>query len=555
MMSGRRARTLRLRSHPLKASRGGPSSTSTAFSLPVFGTPDIAHFYLPLLDPLKTPHLFQYPVSYVHNSFEDDRPCFILPPDGDVPHASRYYMLFHQVQTTHNLEPVMAAFSIMGEEHARMRGVQNASKDTSPPHRELPVTVVEVIAALDPGASDPLSDALDEAIDNIREFQFYYHLDTGVMVRRLTRKALPQFIPVLRRPSGESVTSAPSIMIVNEGGPMALAAAAPEISNERLTKLLQQTRHRPADMFRTFAEMRQEAHLSLLSGDYSASSLFCGISAEALLTELVLMLMWEEAKPLHEVASLFKARDNISKSLMAAIGDRLRGSWDRNGDGPVGRWQRDVADLRNRVAHLGATPSEKEIRAAFDAVELLERFVGDRLMAERNFTRYPQTVRTYLNDEGIAKRNRSAAWKKFSKAQIFPAHASTLFNLWKKEVDRLRYETQSPDAERAITVLVAYPNDARRWYLVDEVTDLACEVGAPVVDADTMKNLQTIITSTEWDVVSIHVRSTDAPLPENPVWRPSYLCLPMKSIHRWEQCLWQPPPDCSRQPSQGAVRD
>ncbi len=511
----------------------------------MFGEPEIAHFYLPLLDPLKTPHLFQYPIAYIRNPFEDDRPCFLLPPDGGVEYASRHFLLFHQSESTPDLAPVVAAFDVMAEEEARMRGTKSKG-DATPTTWKVPLTIVEVIVALDPHSEDPLSDALDEAIESIRDFQLYYHLETKVLIRRLTRKALPQIIPVLRRPFGDPSVAEPTIMLVNEGGASSLAAAVPEVSTERLNNLLQQTRHRPADIFKTFIVMRQEARLAFLGGDYTAASLFCGISAEALLTELILMLLWEEDEPLDKVAGLFGTRDNISNDLLNAVAQRLHGNWDRNGTGPIGQWQKEVADLRNRVAHLGTVPSEAEIQAAFDAVQLLERFVGDRLVERRNFTRYSQTARNYLNGEGFARRNRASTWNKFAAAEIFPAHASLLFTLWKREVDRIRNEPPVADPKRAITILVAYPNGARRWYLVDEEVDLACEVEEPAVNPAIEATVQNAISSTKFEVVSIHLRSISARLPEVQSWRPSYEYLPMKSIHRWNQCLWQPPAPTTR---------
>lgn len=541
MTSGSRAKAARAEKNAEKGDQHSSAEKSTAFTLPVFGKPEIVHFYLPLPDPLKTPHLFQFPVAYVHNPFEDERPCFLLPSEGAVRHAARHYMLFHQVEVKRDLTPVLAAFDIMAEEEGRTRRVPLVKKEF--PEQRAHLTIVEVIVALDPKAADPLSFALDEAIENIRHLQLYYHLETKAMFRRLTRKALPQLIPILSRSANDLAVSTAGTMVVHEGGPTAAAAAVPEVPRERLNSLLKQSGSHPAGIFKTFVEMRQEAHVAFLSGDYAAASLFCGIAAEALLTELVLMLMWEEAKPLGEVASLFGSRDNISKRLLSAIGERLGGNWDRNGKGPVGQWQTSVADLRNRVAHLGASPSEEEIQAAFNAIQTLERYVGDRLVEGQNLIRYSQTVRSYLNDEGVAKRNRVKAWTKFSQDnKIFPAHASTLFMLWKKEIDRVRYGTPAASVERAVVILVAYPNGARRWYLVDEEVDLACEISPPTIDPVIENTLLQTINFDQWDVQSFHVRSARATPPGTPDWLPSYQLLPMKSIHRWNHCLWHAPP-------------
>lgn len=537
-MSGRKARAGRTTE---KIHAIGPTTKTggNPFSLPFAGQPDIAHFYLPVLDPLRTPDLYQFPVAYVWNP-ADTRPCFQLPDQGKVQYASRQILIFHQRTVPLNMDPVLAALQIMGEE-GRSFGMSD-TQGTEPLRATTPLTIVEVVAVLDPESADPLSDAFDEAVKTIAEFQTYYHLETKVPVRRLTRKALPSFIPVLRRPFGESAAMTTTLMLVNDGDPSTIAAVAQEVPAERLNGLLAQSHHQSIELFKPFVLMRQEAQLAYRTGGYAAAALFCAIAAETLLTEVLLMLLWEEDLNRERVAVLLGARDNISKPLLGALADRLGGNWDRNGCGPLGRWQSDTANLRNEVAHQGKIPSESEMQATLQAVQGLEAFVGDRLAERKNFIRYSQTAFVFLGHEGFERRGKARFWRELAMAQIFPVHVSQLFQLWKSEVEWLRTGTRTADETRATPTLVAYPNGAKHWYLVDDEVNLACEIGEPNLEPEIRGSLQKVLINSEFDVLSIAVKTSVPLLPESAIWRPSYEVLPLRSIHRWEQCLWKPPP-------------
>lgn len=280
--------------------------------------------------------------------------------------------------------------------------------------------------------------------------------------------------------------------------------------------------------------------LSYATGSNAAAGLFVAIAAEALLTELFLLLSWEEAADLRKTAEVLGERENISKRLLNELAGKLKGDWDRNGQGPLGNWQRNISNLRNDVAHAGKLPSEAEIELAMKTLTALETYAGDLLA--KVFRRYPQVTEIFLGNDGLERRNRLKAWQKFSPTVQFPVHASELFTRWKDEVQRVRSGPNEGIVEKSKTVVVRFGNGAERWYLVDEERNLSCRIPPPKVVPSLRANLNEIFATTEFDVTTVEVPPIDPPLPTDHNWVPSYLLLPMASIHRWEQCLWVPPP-------------
>jgi hypothetical protein len=526
-----------------RAARRSQRSESKGVGIPrtinLYGSPDIVHFFIPLPEPIKVLDLTELPVSYVWNPIADDGPCFLLPSKGNVHYASRQTMIFHQDEVSMDMGPFEAAMKIAtmalklsGSRFGKMPAEEN-------PGLPLAHTTVEVICILEPSQADPMEYALERALEVVRDFQTYYHLFTKTPVRRLTRKLLPPVIPVIRRSYPALDTWEPELLHVNNGGTALRAAATPTLSPEQLQNLLKHNRASRADVFNAFLLMRQEAMLSFATGSNAAASLFVAIAAETLLTELFLLLSWEEVADLQKTADILGERDNISKRLLNELASRLKGDWDRNGNGPLGEWQRQIANLRNDVAHAGKVPSEPEVDAAMNALTALEAYVGDRLAEV--FRSYPQVAEIYLGNDGFARRNKLKSWQKFSPQVQFPAHASELFTRWKAEVKRFRSGPHEGNLEVSKAVVVMFGNGAERWYLVDDEKELSCPIPAPRLSPFSRENLVKLYSDGGFDVLSMEFDDLKPSFPKDPEWVPSYAVLPLASIHRWEQCRWVPP--------------
>ncbi len=505
----------------------------------VYGSPDIVHFYIPLPEPIKVPDLTELPVSYVWNPIADDGPCFLLPSKGNVDYASRQTLIFHQDEVFMDIGPLDAAMKIASAALKLSGSPAGKLPTEDSPGLPLAHTTVEVICVLESSRPDPMDHALERAIEVVRDFQTYYHLFTKTPLRRLTRKLLPPVIPVIRRSFPALDTWEPELFHVNNGGTALRAASTPKMSPEQLQNLLKHNQASRAEVFNAFLLMRQEAMLSYATGSNAAASLFVAIAAETLLTELFLLLSWEEVADLEKTADILGERDNISKRLLNELAFRLKGDWDRNGDGPLGEWQRKIANLRNDVAHSGKLPSEPEIESAMNALTALETYVGDQLA--KVFRSYPQVTEIYLGNDGLARRDKLKSWQKFSPTVQFPGHASELFTRWKAEVKRIRSGPNEGNLEKSNAVVVLFGNGAERWYLVDDESNLSCPIPAPRLSPSSRDNLNKLYGDGGFDVLSLTLADFKAPIPVDPHWMPSYVVLPIASIHRWEQCLWVPP--------------
>lgn len=510
----------------------------------IHGAPDLVHFFIPLPDSIKVPNLTQLPLAYVWNPTSDDGPCFRLPRKGNVDYAARQILIFHQDTVPIDDGPFAAAMRIRSEALGHAGSPVKTLPSERPPSLPLAHTTVEMICVLEHNQPDPVNYALERAIKVVRDFQTYYHLITKTPVRMLTRKLLPPLIPIIRRSFPELDTWEPEILHVNDGGINFLAASTPTLTPEQLQVLLQHNRAARAEVFTSFLLMRQEAMLSYATGSNSAAALFVAIAAETLLTELFLLLSWEEAADLNETADVLRQRDSISKLLLNQLAFRLKGSWDRNGNGPIGEWQRSIADLRNAVVHTGKIPNEVEIDSAMQALTALETHVGDQLA--KAFKSYPLATEMFLGNEGLARRKKLKSWQAFSATVESPVHATELFNRWKSEIQRIRLGPDHGSLEDSKTVVVIFGNGAERWYLVDDETNLSCPVPAPRLAPQSRNFLHNTYNDSGFDVLSLEVPDLKPSFPLDPDWLPSYLVLPMASIHRWEQCLWVPPPNRAR---------
>lgn len=516
----------------------------------VYGAPDLLHFFIPLPDPIKVPDKTKLPFRYPWNPISDKRPCFRLPSEGNVEFAARQIIIFHQNEISMDGAPLTAAMNVMG---SALELSGSPTVDLSSPSLPLPVphTTAEVICVVDSVEKDPVNGALERALGTINDFQTYFHLVTKTPLRRVTKKLLPPVIPVVRMPFATQIPE-PTILHVNDGGPALRAASIPTLSQDQLQTLLRHNRAARADIFSAFLLMRQEAMLSYASGNTAAASLFIAIAAETLLTELFLLLSWEEAGDLSRTADVLGERDNISKRLLSELASRLKDDWDRSGAGPLGSWQRQIANLRNDVAHAGKLPNEDEITSAMAALSALEKHVGDQLA--KSLRQYPIAADLFLGSGGLRSRHRLKAWQKHAATIEFPVHASELFTRWKGEVKRLRSGPFEGKFENSSTVVVRFGNGAERWYLVDDEQNLACPLESPKLTQPSRSALDKVFANSDFDVTSLELDSLKLVPPVNPEWIPTYLVLPLGSIARWEQCLWVPPPSQVSQSGAGSSR-
>ena len=273
------------------------------------------------------------------------------------------------------------------------------------------LTVVEVAF---PGAGDrSLGELLDEAIDTSRSIQQGVAHITGAPVRVVNRRRLPPFLPIIHGhvhldgslPTYDRV----EVMHVNHSTPPGDYSVQPTDLDPSQLKWLE---HAIDEVSRRtsqaqFADLRRDALVQLRSdGNTRLAVVTMATAGEVLISTLALQLAWEERCDPYEVATAFDPRLDHSKRFDRDLVPQLGGNWDRNGDGPVGVYFRELVHLRHRAVHAGHEPTADEAEAAMAALDGLVSFIGDRLCDPKNLNRYTRTANALIGRRGIERRGR-----------------------------------------------------------------------------------------------------------------------------------------------------
>lgn len=156
-----------------------------------------------------------------------------------------------------------------------------------------------------------------------------------------------------------------------------------------------------------------------VSGESAQAVLLANTSAEVMLDVILALLLWEEDARPCELTAIFE-EGKVARRLTAEFPKRLKGNWS-TGTGAVGDWYRSAYKVRHRVIHSGYTPTQAEADAAIQATFALQRFVMDRIAAQR--TAYPRSALITLGEEGLRARHMwSGQVKRFAEANARNMH-------------------------------------------------------------------------------------------------------------------------------------
>ena len=89
--------------------------------------------------------------------------------------------------------------------------------------------------------------------------------------------------------------------------------------------------------------------------------------------------------------------------LASLLPQHLGGNWNiKRASGAVGRYWRDLYELRCRIVHQGQMVTFAETAAAFEAYDFLVDYVTERLLLRRR--RFPRTILGFLGIPGLHRR-------------------------------------------------------------------------------------------------------------------------------------------------------
>lgn len=324
-----------------------------------------------------------------------------------------------------------------------------------------------------------IRNALTLAIDAIASIQRASQAIRRDPMQVLTQQRLPLLVPVVLR-STEDIGADHSAVI------SLLATKPPSLPVEPLTDAQTNGFNRAREQmdggpFSAHLDMHREAHVALqLHGDYRLACLLSGISAESLLDELILHLMWEEALTPEEAANTWI--DTVHARVRNLLPNRLGGSWDFTLRGPAGVWSQDVANVRNRVAHTAYAPTADEAAASFRGLNELVTFLCDRLAHPDVLKAYPRTALSLAGAAGLQRRG--AYTRRVRELESDPREVPWIatFTSWREAWQRLRQDVtvpRVPEPQAASLLMVRHPDRTVRWVLHDRPRHLAIETEVP----------------------------------------------------------------------------
>lgn len=155
--------------------------------------------------------------------------------------------------------------------------------------------------------------------------------------------------------------------------------------------------------FTKHRELHDEAMYLWGRGDLSGAVTSLQTAIESELFRVCFMLRLDEGATSDELDK-WLAKDRYFKSLVTKdIPGKLGGAWNvTDGESPVGRYWRDLYEVRNRIVHSGLEPSYGQTVSAFSASDGLQAHLIDRLYA--NARKYPLTLLTLVGVEGLKRR-------------------------------------------------------------------------------------------------------------------------------------------------------
>lgn len=313
---------------------------------PTVITSHLAYFFLPLPDPLGVPD------KYTFQALQDTPPDRIqeeeLPPV-----CVGASLCFHRAELptadakerTVLFDLAATALPHTADESAHSAQIEDSVEEPGAPAPESRVTtVVEMAVAvglsdvdesmpeeeLDIQFRDELTEAFDQGLEYIRQFQRAYYLMRREPIRLVTRETLPFAVPFgVRRLYDDDGQPLPfevplSVYLLNMNVPMLDATAWGDRDSDTLnTAIDHQVENGP---FASYLDLVRESHVALSrDGAYRSAVLFTATACEALFDDLLAHMIWEEGKRPEDAASLFDSQ--LTPRVKSRYHGRLGGSW------------------------------------------------------------------------------------------------------------------------------------------------------------------------------------------------------------------------------------
>lgn len=427
-------------------------------------------------------------------------------------------------------------------------------------HPSPTVTVIEATTYLADTSEEAMSDACDRVIESIRSFQRGYVATTGHLIPLLSLAQLPVGIPFAIRhaKTDERHPAWPDkgdLFLTNLFDPYIAQLSYSEDSkdNSNIEDISQVGQAIDVSPFVSFVDNWREAQLAAQNRNNSVACILASTSAELLIRSHLTLLLWDEGISPREAARCLCGNNPNSRPiadiLKREFHGRLGGSWDINGDGPVGHLFSNVIQLRNRILHSGHLPTREEVDLALNACTEFYSFFRQRVASK--YRKYPLPALMTLGYGGVDQYGLTDEINGLLSEQVLPEDPLETFHRYRYEVERFMEDQDlrnghtvfTGDLKNADVAFLAYTNGHDEWWLHDPRRRVVCRATPPNLDRDQRTAVKEIRqrVSTEGTpfhgAVSVKLYGVSAaPLSDQPKWYPTHEIWPLLRVDRFPSC-------------------
>jgi len=405
--------------------------------------------------------------------------------DGEAPDTIRFVdadgvslryrsqMIFHQV----NISRDQVLLNASSQAFSRFKEIPKKDKEeVNGPNNEY-VTVIQfaTVTKRKTHSEQDLSNFFDNAISGIRNYQKAYHLASTDMIKLITRQNASELIMMSMSElnsnsdieSRTATTSGDSIMFTHL--PSSSSMLGDELHEADIQHILYASNYLD-NALDQFSNVRREAYIAFNEGNSLVACLLFSMSSEILLDELLFALLWEEGYSPQQALELFDADETstIFQRLSADLyQSRLKGNWSLQDPGVIRNWRNRLLNLRNKVAHMGYEPSEKEMMNAIGAQDELVTFITDRVID--NYKKYPLVCELLAGGDSFKKRGKAEEFDEYLLGLFRAKDPQVKFGNWKRMIEDIR--SRSPKVGRYNKSYLSYfihPSRKTCWVLIDE---------------------------------------------------------------------------------------
>lgn len=328
-------------------------------------------------------------------------------------------------------------------------------------------------------AEELVEPALDAAIDAVRDFQSAYHAVTRQPLSFLTRELLPPIVPyVVRAYRQIEAKDSADIRLLVANSNVSSVSQMPTLGPDLVDNVYRAGSQKPSLL--TYLDLYQQGSSALfVRGNTRETVVMMAAASEALLNIVLCHMRWEDGLTPEESAETWP--NSLSARVKKQYSICLGGDWNMGGNGPVGKWAKNVAAVRHRVVHGGYLPSRAEAKQSLESLEGLLSFVGDRLVYGRNLRKYPRTASELLKESGLQRRRRYPNWLRDLQESPSEPLWRECFGAWYATHLRLLGDDVRPrvaDESRSELLCVYTSPESYGWVVRDPITRLAAEAEA-----------------------------------------------------------------------------